>query len=151
MWSVCLWAFWNDRVCWGLAYFSMGLRASRGVRVENAKFSGFVSIWTKTYIETFKSALVYHYVARHLIRQHVNTMLISNNCPSFHLWWKENLVKHRKVSKYYETDCLQNFILLSVLLLTTKFVKNSHIWARIFFIFLKNVLKQTWNSFNTKF
>ena len=32
-------------------------------------------------------------------------MCISNNRPSFPLWWKENLVKHRKVSKYYETDC----------------------------------------------
>ena len=32
-------------------------------------------------------------------------MFISNNRPSFHLWWKEKLVKHQKVSKYYETDC----------------------------------------------
>ena len=32
-------------------------------------------------------------------------MFISNNRASFHLWGKENLVKHRKVSKYYETDC----------------------------------------------
>ena len=32
-------------------------------------------------------------------------MFKSNNGPSFHFWWKENLVKHRKVSKYYETDC----------------------------------------------
>ena len=38
-----------------------------------------------------------------------------------------------------------------MLLWTTKFVKNSHIEARIVFIFLKNVLKQIWNSFNTKF
>ena len=30
------------------------------------------------------------------------TMFISNNRASFHLWWKENLVKHQKVSKYYE-------------------------------------------------
>ena len=28
-------------------------------------------------------------------------------------------------------------------------VKNSHIYGSIFFIFLENVLKQTWNSFNT--
>ena len=68
----------------------------------------------------------------------------------FHLWWKENFVKHRKVSKY-EPHCLQNLLLLFMLLLTTKFVKNSQILPRIFFIFLKNVLKQTWNSFNTKF
>ena len=36
-------------------------------------------------------------------------------------------------------------------LLPTKFVKNSHTWGKIFFIFLKNVLRQTRNSFNTKF
>ena len=78
-------------------------------------------------------------------------MFLSNNGPSFHLWWKENLVKHREVSKYYETDCLQNFILLFMLFLTTEFVKNDHIKDRIFFIFLKNVLKQTRHSFNTKF
>ena len=39
------------------------------------------------------------------MRKHVRTMFVSNNGPSFHLWWKENLVKHREVSKYYETDC----------------------------------------------
>ena len=32
-------------------------------------------------------------------------MFISNNRPSFHLWWKENLVKHQNVSKYYKTGC----------------------------------------------
>ena len=83
--------------------------------------------------------------------QLVHTMFLSNNGPSFHLWWKENLVKHREVSKYYETDCLQNFILLFMLLLTTKFVKT--IIFRIEFCLSceKNVLKQTWHSFNTKF
>ena len=39
------------------------------------------------------------------MRQLVYTMFIRNKCPSFHLSWKENLVKHRKVSRYYETDC----------------------------------------------
>ena len=38
-----------------------------------------------------------------------------------------------------------------MLLSTTKFVKNSHIEAKTLFIFLKNVLKQTWNISNTKF
>ena len=37
--------------------------------------------------------------------QLVYTMFIINNCASFHLCWKENLVKHQKVSKYYENDC----------------------------------------------
>ena len=32
-------------------------------------------------------------------------MFISNNCTSFHLWRKENLVKHQKISKCYENDC----------------------------------------------
>ena len=43
-----------------------------------------------------------------LVRQLVYTMLVSNNRPLFHLWSKKNLVKHRKVSKYYETDCRKN-------------------------------------------
>ena len=30
---------------------------------------------------------------------------IYKNCTSFHLWWKENLVKNQKVSKYYENGC----------------------------------------------
>ena len=32
-------------------------------------------------------------------------MFISNNGQSFHLWRKEDLVKHQKVSDSYETDC----------------------------------------------
>ena len=36
-------------------------------------------------------------------------------------------------------------------LLTAKFVKNIHIWVRIYFIFLKKFLTQTWNSLNNKF
>ena len=32
-------------------------------------------------------------------------MFISNNRTSFDLRWNENLVKHQKVSKYYETGC----------------------------------------------
>ena len=33
------------------------------------------------------------------------TMFTSNNRALFHWWWKENLVKHQKVSKYYENGC----------------------------------------------
>ena len=32
-------------------------------------------------------------------------MFINNNRASFHLWCKENFVKHQNVSKYYENDC----------------------------------------------
>ena len=68
-------------------------------------------------------------------------MFVSNNCASFHLWWKENLIKHEKILKYYENDCLQNFLMLFMYLLIAKFAKKSHIYARIYFISLKNVLK----------
>ena len=40
-------------------------------------------------------------------------------------------------------DCPQIFLLLIISLLTAKFVKNSDVSARIYFIFPKNVLKQT--------
>ena len=30
---------------------------------------------------------------------------VTNNHVSFHLWRKENLLNHQKVSKYYELDC----------------------------------------------
>ena len=40
------------------------------------------------------------------MRQLVYTMFIRNNRPSFHLPWKENLVNHPKLWKYYETDCI---------------------------------------------
>ena len=32
-------------------------------------------------------------------------MFITNNHDSFQLWWKENFIKHEKVSKYYGQDC----------------------------------------------
>ena len=64
--------------------------------------------------------------------------------------WKI-LVKHQKASKYYETDCLQNFLLLCLFLLIAKLGKNIHIYAMFIRILLLNVLKQTWNFFNTKF
>ena len=85
------------------------------------------------------------------MRQLVYTILISNNRPSFHLWWKENLEKLQQVSKFYGKDSPQIVLLLLMSLLPTKFVKNSHIRDKIYFIFLKNVLKQTRNSFNIKF
>ena len=53
------------------------------------------------------------------MRQLVHTVFVSNNRASFHLWWKENLVKHQEVSKYYENDwgfyIYQGFDMLLVL------------------------------------
>ena len=45
--------------------------------------------------------------------------------------------KTLKVSKYYEADFLQNFLLLFMFLLTIKFVKKNQIENKMFFIFLK--------------
>ena len=39
------------------------------------------------------------------MRQLVYTMFVSNSRASFHLWCKENLLKHQKVPKYYESNC----------------------------------------------
>ena len=78
-------------------------------------------------------------------------MFITNNHTSFYLWRKENLVKHQKVSKYYDCDCLQNIILLFMSLLTGPVVKNSHLLAGIYFFFLKNAIDQTLKAFSTKF
>ena len=62
---------------------------------------------------------------------------ITNNHASFHLWPKENLVKHEKFSQYYVLGCLRNFLFHFMLLFTVQVVKKSHILAGIYFIFLK--------------
>ena len=56
---------------------------------------------------------------------------------------KKNLVKHQKVSKYYDHDCLQNFLLIFMSLLTAPVVIKNHNLAENYFIFLKNALEQT--------
>ena len=43
------------------------------------------------------------------------------------MWWKENLLKHQKVSKYYESGYLKSFVLLFMFLLIAPIDKNSHI------------------------
>ena len=48
------------------------------------------------------------------MRQLGYTMFISYNRSSFHFWWKENLIKHQKVSKYYENDCSCFWVKLSL-------------------------------------
>ena len=57
---------------------------------------------------------------------HIYTMLITNNHDLFHLWWKENYVKHKKNSKCYDQDCLKNFILhFKVFIKSSNFQKQS--------------------------
>ena len=82
-------------------------------------------------------------LTQQFLRQLRYTKFISNNRTSLHFWCKENLVKHQRVWKYYENDCLQNFLSYFTSLLRPKFPKNSRIQARNYSIFLKNVLKVT--------
>ena len=56
--------------------------------------------------------------------QLVHTMFISNNRVSFHLRWKENLVKHQKFSKYYENDCSTSFCFYKLQLYRTLLATN---------------------------
>ena len=74
-------------------------------------------------------------------------MFVTDNNASFHLWLKESLVKHQKVSNYYDHDCLQNFLFLFISLLTAPIVKNKCILAGIFFLFLKKQHKQNLKDF----
>ena len=78
------------------------------------------------------------------MRQLVYTKYIRNNHSSFHLWSKENLVKSQKVSKYYDHDCLQNFLLISTPLLIGPIVKKSNtFWLEFSLTIYQNVLNQT--------
>ena len=79
----------------------------------------------------------------------------------YHVYKKQSLIvslvvkgKFGKISK--SLKILWNwlstkFSFAFMLLLTTDFVKNSLVYCRISFIFLKDVLNQTRNAFNTKF
>ena len=67
-------------------------------------------------------------------------LFITNDHASFHFWWKENLLNHQKLSKYYEHDCL-------ISLLTALIVKNSHILAEIYLIFLVKCPRLNLKSF----
>ena len=70
------------------------------------------------------------------MRQFIYTMFISNNRASFNLWWKENLLKHQKISKYYESGCRNMCVLYS-----SSQSNQIHIWET------KTVLWITWYQF----
>ena len=80
------------------------------------------------------------------MRQLLYAMFKSINQPSFQLWRKE--IQSQNIMKLIVWKTF--FCFLSVFFLTFIFVKSSHIYARIFFVSPKNILKQTWSSFNTK-
>ena len=62
-----------------------------------------------------------------LLRNFLYVMFIGNNHTSFHLWLKETLRKHQKISKYCENDFLQILFLFFTSLLYSLAVKNRHI------------------------
>ena len=101
-----------------------------------------------------RTFLIFHNflkVVQQVLRHLVYPIFICKNPTSSHLKWKENFIKHQKVWCYWEVDCLQIILMVFMSLLRAKFVRNSHIWARTYFFFLKDSLKQISNSFNTKF
>ena len=98
----------GSRGVWGLLYFPCWVACGGGAWF--LFFGGFLLVLTKLSFLWADCAPGYYSIEfrrflRQLMRQLVYTMFISNNRPSLHLWLKENLVKHRKVWKYYETDC----------------------------------------------
>ena len=64
-------------------------------------------------------------------------MFITNNRALFHFSWKENLVKHQKVSKYYEPWLSAMFSFAFHIFINSTIVKNGHILAKAYFILLK--------------
>ena len=68
---------------------------------------------------------------------HIYTKFIINNHALLHLWWRENLLKHPKVSKYYDKDFILNLFVLFMSLLTAPFIKSTHILIGVYFIFVK--------------
>ena len=68
-------------------------------------------------------------------------------CGERKIW--QNIKKSHNIISMI--DFLKNFPIFFMSLLTAPVVESSHIYTRIDFIFSKSVLKQTWQSFNTKF
>ena len=64
-------------------------------------------------------------------------MFITNNKILFHLWRMKNLVKHEKISKYYDQDCLKNILLPFMSSLRAPIFKSSLFLVQIFITFLK--------------
>ena len=64
IWNVCLQTYRNNRICYKVAYFLRKIQNTRVnnskiLRIKDAKFQVMIFIWTQTYSEIFKSALVY--------------------------------------------------------------------------------------------
>ena len=63
--------------------------------------------------------------------QLVYTIFIGNNHTLFRVWRKENLVKHLKVSKYYDPDFLSYFTAVSLNTVNTESLNTTEIFAEL--------------------
>ena len=87
--------FWGD-FCWCWQNFHFG----RGTKLWA------INLWSLEIFLIFPNFLRFIIlVVGQLVRQAVHIMFITNNHASIHLWWKENLLNHQKISKYCEHDC----------------------------------------------
>ena len=107
------------------------------------EFGHFSNISKYPQILSLKSLLRF---VRHLLY----TIFIINNPPLFHLWWKEHLVKHQKVSKYYEPDSLQIFLMLFYVFIKNWFFQEQSYLGKNFLCVSKKCpqsnLKGFWNQ-----
>ena len=116
----------GGRLCW-LCYSAAGfLGVFGGLGLRRLRRLRAGGVWCRGRRCRAASGFVFLQV----VRQFVYTAFISNNRASFHLWRQKSLVKYQKVSKYYENDYLQNFVLLFMSLLRAPTVGGIHIWAR---------------------
>ena len=76
---------------------------------------------------------------------------VNNNSTLLYFLWMKKLPNHTKVSKYYEHDSLENFLLLFMSLLTLLIVKKVIFWLDFISFFWKSNLDQTLKAFNTEF
>ena len=80
------------------------------------------------------------------MRQLAYTMFISNNLPSFHLWWKKNLVNHWKSQNIMKMIVFKTFFTFYVFF-NNKFGQEHSYQARNL---SKNSPKSNWNQTSVK-
>ena len=59
-----------------------------------------------------------------MVRQLAYTMFVTNNHASFDLYGNQNLVKHQKVSKYYDRDCASCLFAINQSIMFSKIPQN---------------------------
>ena len=109
--------------------------------------TSFVNFWGNWYIPCLPYLLPFYYIYYHL-----PFITFSPFLPRFILLVvKGKFDQISKSLKILWRGLSTKFIFLLISLEAAPFLKNSHILAGIYFIFLKNTLDQTWKTFNTNF